>query len=294
MPVVDCSGLHVVESLRFSSRFPRGKANGFFPNTTMQGVMRTVAASAKSQAQRHVASVQVRVYSTRDTSLAYAIMPNFERGYQFKSPYNTVTVLGAPFSDGQQFTGSDEGPRLLREAGLYSVLKDLKWRVTDKGDLKFRKYKNSDPVITPENEELLGGTCNQPYVVGQACKLLFESVREIAAESTFPLIIGGDHSLGMGTVPGILAERPDTAVIWVDAHADVNTPATSGSGNMHGMPVAFFTENGIDYDKIPGCEWMKDMPKLDPKNLVYIGLRDLDHGERKYVVIFLVQLTKNW
>ena len=82
---------------------------------------------------------------------------------------------------------------------------------------------------------------------------------------------------------GWLFACPDTAVIWVDAHADVNTPATSSSGNMHGMPVAFFTENGIPYDRIPGCEWLADAPKLDPKNLVYIGLRDLDPGEKKCV-----------
>lgn len=105
-------------------------------------------------------------------------------------------------------------------------------------------------------------------------------------ENCFPLTLGGDHSIGAGSLAGILKIRPNTGVIWVDAHADINTPEMSESGNMHGMPVGLLM-NGVggDPSKIPGFEWlgsedMKDA-RLDSSAIVYIGLRDVDTKERE-------------
>ena len=82
-------------------------------------------------------------------------------GDDFEAPFNDVTIVGAPFSDGQPFTGSDEGPQLLRDAGLHDLLKNLKWRVRETGDLPLRGYSNSDPKMTREDEEIVGGECRQ-------------------------------------------------------------------------------------------------------------------------------------
>ena len=101
-------------------------------------------------------------------------------------------------------------------------------------------------------------------------------------------MIGGDHSIALGTISGVTSARPNTGVIWVDAHADINTPRTSGSGNMHGMPVAFLLGEveQEDMQHLPGMEWFplsKSQPCLKPQDLVYIGLRDLDPGEKNAI-----------
>jgi arginase len=95
-------------------------------------------------------------------------------------------------------------------------------------------------------------------------------------------IIGGDHSIAFGSVAAALKANPDVGVIWVDAHADLNTPLTSPSGNMHGMPLGILMHL-YDPSTIPGFEWMSDIPKLKPEQLSYIGLRDVDQGEANFV-----------
>jgi len=85
--------------------------------------------------------------------------------------------------------------------------------------------------------------------------------------------------VGTGTVAGMLAARPDTGVVWVDAHSDINTPLTSQSGNMHGMPIALLMKlQGTQ--GLPGFDWLDDVPPLRPEQVAYVGLRDLDEGER--------------
>jgi arginase len=179
-------------------------------------------------------------------------------------------------SFGQPLTGCDEGPSLLRKAGLRNRLAALNWRVEDQGDVKFPAPKFSDPVA---DVKVVGGHCKQSYSVGNGCKELYIRTKAASEAGKFVLSLGGDHSIGVGSVSGILAARPDTGVIWVDAHADLNSPATSPSGNMHGMPVAFLM--GLCPNKhIPGMEWLDACPKLSKEKIVYIGLRDIDAGER--------------
>lgn len=91
--------------------------------------------------------------------------------------------------------------------------------------------------------------------VGKTSERIAQAVKESAEDGNFVLTLGGDHSIGMGTLAGILAARPDAGVIWVDAHADINTPSASPSGNMHGMPVAFASRLA-DPRAMPGLEWM--------------------------------------
>ena len=102
----------------------------------------------------------------------------------------------------------------------------------------------------------------------------------------FPLILGGDHSIGIGSLAGILRARPETGVIWVDAHADLNIPLASESGNMHGMPLGLMMKELIpDRSIIPGLEWLEEgsSPHLAPDSLVYVGLRDIDKAERNFI-----------
>ena len=124
-----------------------------------------------------------------------------------------------------------------------------------------------------------------PLAVSAVTKQISSQVYEHAKEGRLVLTLGGDHSIAIGTVSGIskaIQERlgREIAVIWVDAHADINTPETSGSGNIHGMPVAFLT--GLaKTNKESVFGWLGEEPKLSLKKLVYIGLRDVDKGEKK-------------
>ena len=112
----------------------------------------------------------------------------------------------------------------------------------------------------------------------EACEHIYEAAREATARGSFPLFLGGDHSIALGTVAGVSAEEP-VAVLWIDAHADMNTPATSPSGNLHGMPLAALLGHGIpEMVGIGGKE-----ATLQPRDVVLLGVRDLDPGERELI-----------
>ena len=124
-----------------------------------------------------------------------------------------------------------------------------------------------------------------PLAVSAVTQQLATQVYEHAKHGRLVLTLGGDHSIAIGTVAGAsraIKERlgREIAVIWVDAHADINTPETSDSGNIHGMPVAFLTGLAKG-EKNEMFGWLGEEPKLSLKKLVYIGLRDVDKGEKK-------------
>jgi arginase len=183
------------------------------------------------------------------------------------------TVIGAPMTYGQPLAGTDGGPELIRQCGLRESLTQLDWRVNDIGDLKFETPKGSDPTLP----KALGKARNC-YAVGKSMEILSQATCEAAQSGAFPLTIGGDHSIASGSLSGVLKARPNTKVLWVDAHADINTPASSPSGNLHGMPISLLTRI-VQPNTMPGWEWMEDTPRLDPQDIVYIGLRDVDAGE---------------
>ncbi|KAH3686573.1 hypothetical protein WICPIJ_002449, partial [Wickerhamomyces pijperi] len=100
---------------------------------------------------------------------------------------------------------------------------------------------------------------------------------------TLPLTVGGDHSIGMSTLLAFVNQNPDGGILWIDAHADLNTPETTPSGNLHGLPVAFAM--GLKEENWPPhFDWIKKLPhKVKPSQIAYIGLRDVDAGEKKYI-----------
>lgn len=185
-----------------------------------------------------------------------------------QSRAQSVAVLGAPFSHGQKRGGVEHGPKVIRDAGLIERLSALDYSVHDFGDLSFRQLENDEPYMEVKF----------PRTVGAANKKLSGAVsRAIGAGHTL-VMLGGDHSLAMGSVEGHAQQCPDLCLIWVDAHADINTPVTSPSGNLHGQPVAFMLKELQDkVPNLPGLTWMK--PFLSSRDLVYIGLRDVDPGE---------------
>ena len=159
------------------------------------------------------------------------------------------------------------------------------WRVHDQGDLNFDALIENIKIADDDND--LSRKAKNSQVVGQGCEMIANLVGDVIDKGQFPLILGGDHSIGAGSLSGILRARPNTGVIWVDAHADINTPDTSGSGNMHGMPISFLIKDMVDTNGIPGFEWLSspDMASvhLSSDSIVYVGLRDVDTMERKFI-----------
>ncbi|KAF9265695.1 Ureohydrolase [Marasmius fiardii PR-910] len=180
----------------------------------------------------------------------------------------TVSIVGCPFRGGQPKFGVDKGPIHLVEAGLVDQLKELGWNVNFDGHHQFEEISaEDDPPI---------GKLKNPRLVSKVCKSVAKVVGGHAKNGELPLTLGGDHSLAMGTISGTLEAHPDACVVWVDAHADINTADTTDSGNIHGMPVSFLIGIG---EKFSEFAWVK--PALKANRIVYIGLRDVDSGEKR-------------
>ena len=192
---------------------------------------------------------------------------------------HTTTLIGVPMTHGQPYTGTDHGPRLLREFGLLQQLASLGWRVDDAGDLDMETAAASGASNTASYD----GNAKNATTVASGTEKLAETVQQTLQKGNFPLILGGDHSIGIGSLAAILSHQPDVGVIWVDAHADIHTPYTSESGNMHGMPIGMvLAENKDVSNKVPGFSWLDQFPnRLHPSQLVYVGLRDVDAAERQ-------------
>ncbi|KAL7527384.1 hypothetical protein ACHAXR_001929 [Thalassiosira sp. AJA248-18] len=197
----------------------------------------------------------------------------------------TVSVIGAPMTYGQPFVGTDSGPALLREQGLLQDLSTLGWRVEDLPDLDFSTICAQAGKESPSAHN--NPNAKHSLEVGAGTKVLADLVESKLKLGRFPLILGGDHSIGIGSLAGILRAKPETGVIWVDAHADLNIPGVSQSGNMHGMPLGIMMKELVpDRSVIPGLEWMEEgssSPRLAPDSLVYVGLRDIDKAERHFI-----------
>ncbi|PWN43647.1 arginase [Ceraceosorus guamensis] len=188
----------------------------------------------------------------------------------------SLSIIGCPFSGGQGRRGVDTGPNSLIDAGLISQLQELSWDVSFEGHQQFEDINS----ILESGEDKDIGTMKNPRSVSEVNKRVSEVVGKHAKEGRLPLTLGGDHSLALGTVTGSLSAHPNAALIWIDAHADINTPDTTPSGNLHGCPVSFLLGlKGTDVE--PFSSWVPKKPVLKADSLVYIGLRDIDSGERK-------------
>ncbi|XP_062945065.1 arginase-2, mitochondrial [Cynocephalus volans] len=186
-----------------------------------------------------------------------------------KKSVHSVAVIGAPFSKGQRRKGAECGPAAIREAGLMKRLSNLGCHLKDFGDLNFT------PV---PKDDLYNNLIVNPRSVGLANQELAEVVSRAVSGGYSCVTVGGDHSLAVGTISGHARHCPDLCVIWVDAHADINTPLTTSSGNLHGQIVSFLLRELQDkVPQLPGFSWIT--PCISSPSIVYIGLRDVDPPE---------------
>jgi arginase len=185
-----------------------------------------------------------------------------------------ISIVGVPMDLGADRRGVDMGPSALRYADLNEKLQGLSYEVQDLGDLD---------VIIPETHHFGDPKAKYLKEIADACNHLANLVLEIRQAGSMPLVLGGDHSIAVGTVSGVAEsfrrEGKQIGLLWFDAHADFNTPDISPSGNVHGMPMAAIMGYGpIELTHIFGFS-----PKIQPENAVQIGIRDVDPDERQLV-----------
>ncbi len=176
-----------------------------------------------------------------------------------------VHLMGVPMDLGQKRRGVDMGPSALRYAGLVPMLEAEGHSVDDHGD-----------VSVPSAESgLVTAAEKRVQAVAKVCERVYETGRKCVAANAFALFLGGDHSISVGSVKAAAGDAPESlGVIWIDAHADFNTPETSPTGNIHGMPVAVFTGEGPEPLKNVGGGIA-----VPQANVVQIGIRDVDRDE---------------
>ncbi len=185
-----------------------------------------------------------------------------------------IRILGVPLDLGQERRGVDMGPSAMRAAGLNATLKSLGHQVEDAGNIH---------VKNPEEQHY--GDRHAKYLneIAEACREVAHQIYQTLETGSFPLSLGGDHSMVIGTQAGVAKfyrdREQNVGLLWIDAHADMNTPETSPSGNIHGMPFA--ATLGFGPEPLVGIFGFS--PKMRAKNCVLIGARDLDARERRTV-----------
>jgi arginase len=182
-----------------------------------------------------------------------------------------VNIIGFPMDLGADRRGVDMGPSALRIAGLKEKLENLGYKIIDSGDIFIQikeKQKISNPKLKYLNEIL------------KTSRKLAGKIERVLEKGQFPLSLGGDHSMAIGTIAGIASyckkHKLKLGVIWVDAHTDMNTDQTSPSGNIHGMPLA--ASLGLGNEKLVNL--LGFYPKLKPENCALIGIRSVDSLEK--------------
>ncbi|MBI5085018.1 MAG: arginase [Acidobacteria bacterium] len=186
----------------------------------------------------------------------------------------TISILGAPLDLGAGRRGVDMGPSALRVANLNVRLQALGFQVVDEGNV---------PVEQAESARSGPDSARFLKPIAATCTELAARVEKAAARGRFPLVLGGDHSVAVGTVSGMARHfqkrRGKLGLIWLDAHTDMNTPATSPSGNVHGMPLACLIGQGPKaLTHLCGFA-----PKVEPRNVALVGVRDVDISEKNVV-----------
>jgi arginase len=167
--------------------------------------------------------------------------------------------------------GVDMGPSAIRIAGIGERLRELGHKVADEGDISIR---------TQEEQRIRDPKAKYLPEITRAVAVLARKVERVMKAGQFPLILGGDHSIAIGSIGGVAAyaaaKKKKLGVLWIDAHGDYNTPETSPSGNVHGMPLAVCT--GLGPKPLMHIGGLNRM--VDPRNVAIIGLRNVDRGER--------------
>jgi len=181
-----------------------------------------------------------------------------------------VRVIGVPMDLGADRRGVDIGSSAIRYAGLNDQLLRLGYEVHDVGN-----------IVVPQPESQPIGNTRLKYLepILKVSEELADTVTAALEAKEFPLVLGGDHSIALGSITGVTRVYKDISVIWIDAHADFNTEETTPSGNIHGMILAALA--GIGDSQLTGIGgWA---PKLDPQKIILVGARDLDRGERDFL-----------
>jgi arginase len=193
---------------------------------------------------------------------------------EHKAGAGSVSILGVPLGYGASMAGVDIGPAALRVARLNQRIARLGYSVRDLGDTRPER-----PQSAPEDEEKL------KYVreISNTCEELAAEVEGILNADQLPLIVGGDHSIAIGSFAGVASyyrkQEQTIGLIWFDAHADMNTPETTPSGNIHGMPLAVLLGYGApELTNVGGFA-----PKIAPHLCAHVGARDIDAGERELI-----------
>lgn len=183
-------------------------------------------------------------------------------------PARSAGIVGAPFCKGQSRGGVEDGPERIRAAGLQRRLQQLGCAVKDYGNLTFQDMSPDEPM----------GLLKSVRAVGAANQKLSEAVRAVKEDGHTVVMLGGDHSLAIGSIHGHSAAVGELSVVWVDAHADINTPLTTYTGNIHGQPVSYLLhELRSKVPVLPNFSWLK--PCVSAADVVFIGLRDVDPAE---------------
>jgi arginase len=181
-----------------------------------------------------------------------------------------ISIIGVPMDLGQTRRGVDMGPSAIRYAGVVERLEDLHYEVEDLGDIhigRAERIANSDSNL------------KNLKAVAEGSEKLAAAVAEVIDNKAFPLVLGGDHSIAIGTLAGVGKHYKNLGVIWYDAHGDLNTADTSPSGNIHGMPLA--ASLGIGHPALTSIAGYS--PKVKPENIIIIGARSLDDGEKELI-----------
>jgi arginase len=186
----------------------------------------------------------------------------------------SVGILGVPLGFAAGTVGSELGPQAIRQQKLKARIETLGYAVNDYGDLNLQH---------PERAAEEGENPRYLREMVEASDLICPSVTNLFKETDIPVILGGDHSIAMATLSGVSSnfhrQQQEVGLIWFDAHADINTPESSPSGNLHGMPLAVLFGLG-DKQLTNLCGFS---PKLNPKFCVHVGARDLDLGEKRII-----------
>ncbi|WP_082193454.1 arginase [Bacillus rubiinfantis] len=181
-----------------------------------------------------------------------------------------LAIIGMPMDLGQLRRGVDMGPSAIRYAGINERLAPLFNQIHDLGDIAIGR-----PEVTVDQDSRLRNL----HLVAEKNTLLAKKVDEVIQSGAFPLVLGGDHSIAIGTLAGVAKHYKNLGVIWYDAHGDLNTAETSPSGNIHGMPLA--VSLGLGHQLL--LEIGEYSPKIKAENIIIIGARSLDDGEKALI-----------
>jgi len=183
-----------------------------------------------------------------------------------------IRIIGVPMDLGASRRGVDMGPSALRVAGLQARIKQLGYQVEDIGNISVK-----------QPEEMSYGEKRAKYLaeIADACKDLGSLVEKSLEENLIPIVLGGDHSIAAGSLSGVAShfkkKEKRIGLIWLDAHGDINTPESSPSGNVHGMPLAA----AMGYGAAELVELLEFKPKVEAQNISLVGIRELDSQEKK-------------